>query len=314
MMEQVTIIIPNYNGKEYLEKCLKSVFGKTTVPVEVIVVDNHSKDRIFESMQVLYPQAEFIRLDKNYGFSRAVNEGIKRAKTQYVLLLNNDTEIESGFVEELLQRIRSDEKIFSVEAKMLQLHNRKKIDSAGTFYNALGWARARGKDKSANHYTKSCETFAACAGAAIYRKSLVEKLGYFDEDYFAYLEDVDIGYRARIAGYRNYYEPQAVVYHAGSGTSGSRYNSFKVRISARNNVYLIYKNMPTVQIILNSPFLIAGFGIKAGFFLCKGYGKEYLQGLKEGMKMCRKHRKPTFDLKNLCNYINIQMKLWKVKI
>jgi len=139
-MKQVTIIIPNYNGKEYLEKCLNSVFGKTTIPVEVIVVDNHSQEGSVEKAKSAYPQVEYVLLDKNYGFSRAVNEGIKRARTPYVLLLNNDTEIEEGFAESLLRRIESDDRIFSVEAKMIQYHDREKIDSAGTFYNLLGWA------------------------------------------------------------------------------------------------------------------------------------------------------------------------------
>ena len=110
-----------------------------------------------------------------------------------------------------------------------------------------------------------------CGGAAIYRKKIMEKIGYFDEEHFAYLEDTDIGYRARIYGYENWYAPDAVVYHVGSGTSGSRYNHFKTRYSSRNNIYLIYKNMPLLQIILNLPFLVAGFLIK--FLFTKRNGK-----------------------------------------
>lgn len=287
-MKQVTIIIPNYNGKEYLNKCLKSVFGKTTIPVEVIVVDNHSQDGSIEAAKISYPQVLYVLLDKNYGFSKAVNEGIKRTKTPYVILLNNDTEIKEGFVEALLKRIKIDNRIFSVEAKMIQYHNKDRIDSAGTFYNILGWARARGKDKEVSRYQKACYTFAACAGAAIYRKSMFEKIGIFDENYFAYLEDIDIGYRARKHGYINVYEPKAQVYHVGSAASGFRYNEFKVRISARNNIYLIHKNMPWMQKIMQSPFLAAGFFIKTMFFVKKGFGKSYLQGLKEGFELCKR--------------------------
>ena len=149
-MKQVTIIIPNYNGKKYLMRCLQTVFANTEIPVDVIVVDNHSQDGSIEEAMQYYPQVQYISLDKNYGFSKAVNEGIVRAATPYVLLLNQDTEIEPGVVEYLLRRIKTDRKIFSVEAKMIQLHDKTKIDSAGTFYNVFGWARARGKDKPAS--------------------------------------------------------------------------------------------------------------------------------------------------------------------
>ena len=109
----------------------------------------------------------------------------------------------------------------------------------------------------------------------MYRKDYLERTGLFDEAHFAYLEDVDLGYRARIAGFYNVMEPAAVVYHAGSGFSGSRYNAFKISHSSRNNVYLIYKNMPLFQLVLNAPFLLAGFGIKILFFARKGFGGIY---------------------------------------
>ena len=314
MIHDITVVIPNYNGEKYLCNCLKALKERTSFSTDIIVVDNGSTDNSIKLAKAAYPEIQYVMLEKNYGFSKAVNEGIKQAKTAYVILLNNDTEVREGFVEELFYAISVQKKAFSVEAKMLSLSNPEKIDSAGTFYNGFGWARARGKGKDASGYQEACETFAACAGAAIYRKSLLERLGYFDENYFAYLEDIDVGYRARLSGYRNYYEPKAKVLHAGSGTSGSRYNSFKVRISARNNVYLIYKNMPLGQIVVNSPLLLAGFVVKMGFFLCKGYGKEYFEGLKEGFSMCREKEKLPFDLRKIRNYINIQMKLWKVKI
>ena len=147
--------------------------------------------------------------------------------------------------------------------------------------------------------------------AAIYRKKIMEKIGYFDEEHFAYLEDTDIGYRARIYGYENWYAPDAVVYHVGSGTSGSRYNHFKTRYSSRNNIYLIYKNMPLLQIILNLPFLAAGFLIKFLFFALKGMGKEYLAGIKNGFSISMNHRKVPFSVKHLPNYCKIQLELWE---
>ncbi|MCP1101359.1 GT2 family glycosyltransferase [Aequitasia blattaphilus] len=309
-MKEVTIVIPNYNGIKFLNHCLSSIQEKNTLDVDVIIVDNASEDGSIQEARREYPHYEYILLDKNYGFSRAVNEGIKRAKTPYVLLLNNDTEIEYGFVEELLSSIKKNDKVFSVEALMIQYNNRNKVDSAGTFYNAMGWAYARGRDKDVENYRTEINTFAACAGAAIYRREVFKKIGLFDESFFAYLEDIDVGYRGRIAGYKNKVEPKARVYHIGSGSSGSRYNLFKIGYSSRNNIYLIYKNMPTLQIILNLPFLLIGFGIKYVFFVKKGFGKEYFKGLISGFKYSYKVRKTKVRKENIKNYILIQMELW----
>ena len=309
-MCEVTIVIPNYNGEKYLVSCLKALYDNTEEDIQVIVVDNGSADQAIVEAKALYPQVRYILLDRNYGFCKAVNIGIRASDTEYVLLLNNDTEIEKGFVESLLRTIKRNQNIFSVEAKMIQYRNRNLLDSAGTYYNALGWAFARGRDTSAERYDTCCRTFAACAGAALYRKKIFDEIGYFDEKHFAYLEDIDVGYRARIYGYINIYEPKAHVVHIGSASTGSRYNEFKVKYSGRNNIYLIYKNMPLVQIVLNLPFLATGFFIKIIFFYRKGLGRSYLEGLKEGFAVCQKSNKVIYDKAHFLNYLKIQMELW----
>ena len=162
---------------------------------------------------------------------------------------------------------------FACSAKLISYQERDKIDDAGNYYNMLGWAFARGKGKPVSEFETSDRIFAACAGAAIYRREFLEKTGLFDEEHFAYLEDTDIGYRARLLGYENWYEPSAKVYHVGSGTSGSRYNLFKIRYSSRNNIYLIYKNMPVLQILLNLPALYPRFFGKTGLFCIEGIRK-----------------------------------------
>ena len=168
-----------------------------------------------------------------------------------------------------------------------------------------------GKDKDINHYDKEQKIFAACAGAAIYRKKIFDRIGYFDEEHFAYLEDLDIGYRARIFGYENWYAPKAKVYHVGSGTSGSRYNQFKIRYSSRNNIYLIYKNMPFFQIVLNLPFPACRIrGQRSCFLRLKGFGREYLAGIKNGFQISRKNRKVKFSMRNFPRYIQLQVELW----
>lgn len=309
-MAELTVIIPNYNGIMYIEKCLDSLYAQTMKDFEIIVVDNDSADKSADLIEEKYPQVQLVRLDSNYGFSRAVNEGIKRSRTPYVLLLNNDTETDPGMLQAFLDAISGDEKIFSVAAKMISMDNREILDGAGDFYCALGWAFARGKGKSAKRHEKACNVFAACAGAAIYRKSILDEIGYFDEYHFAYLEDVDMGYRAKIMGYKNVYCPKAIVYHKGSASSGSRHNDFKVRLSARNNVYLVFKNMPLLQLLLNLPLLLIGFGIKAVYFILKGYGRAYLSGIKRGYLLCQEGRHIAFDKRNFKNYVVIQLEIW----
>lgn len=305
----VTVVIPNYNGMAYIEACLKALL-KDAPEAEILVVDNASSDGSRELVEEKFPAVRVLALDKNYGFSRAVNEGIRASSRPYVILLNNDTEVLPGFTENLAEVLREDESVFSASAKLISLSDPEKIDDAGNFYCALGWAFARGKDKSVAYYEEQDEIFSACAGAAVYRKRLFDEIGLFDEAHFAYLEDVDVGWRARIAGYRNVYAPKAKVLHAGSGSSGSRYNEFKIRLSSRNNVYLLWKNMPFLQIVLNLPFLLPGFLLKQLFFIKKGYGKLYAKGLLEGLRMCRGGRKVKFSCKNLSSYVKIQIELW----
>ena len=307
---EVSVVIPNFNGIAFLDSVLASLEGQTLSNFEVILVDNGSTDGSCSFVTANYPWVHLIELSENFGFCGAVNAGIRAAKAPYVLLLNNDTEVKEDFVEEMLAAIRRHKNAFSCGARMVQYHDRDRLDDVGNYYCALGWSFARGRGKDIHAYETEDKIFSACAGAAIYRKKIVEKIGYFDEEHFAYLEDTDIGYRARIYGYENWYAPKAIVYHVGSGTSGSRYNQFKTRYSSRNNIYLIYKNMPLLQIILNLPFLAVGFLIKFLFFAIKGMGKEYAAGIKNGFSISMKNKKVPFQIKHLPNYCKIQLELW----
>lgn len=306
---KATIVIPNYNGKHFMQPCLQSLKNQTSSDFEILVVDNHSTDGSLEYMQEHYPEIRVISLDKNYGFSRAVNEGIRNSKTPYVILLNNDTTVDKYYVEAMITAIERSPRIFSVSSKMIQMYHPDFIDSAGDLYTVVGWGVCRGTGRSVSNYTKADQIFTACAGAAIYRKSVFDEIGYFDESHFAYLEDIDIGYRAKIFGYINMYCPKALVYHVGSGTSGSKYNSFKVKLSARNSIWLLYKNMPVLQIILNCIPLAAGYFVKTMFFYKIGFGNDYLDGLKEGFSKYKSCTKVPFYFKNLKNYIQIEKDL-----
>lgn len=313
---KITIVIPNYNGIKYLKPCMDALQGQLGETAEVLVVDNGSSDGSTELMREQYPEIKLLELGENTGFCHAVNVGIQASATPYVILLNNDTEVKPGFVSALLEVMERPENtdVFSAGAMMIDMHRPELLDDAGDRLNALGWAFARGKGKAVQKYEKPAEVFAACGGAAIYRKSVFEQIGCFDELHFAYLEDMDIGYRARVYGYRNVYEPGAKVLHAGSASSGSRYNEFKTKLVSANNVYMIWKNMPIVQILLNLPFLMLGFFIKILFFLKRGMGGLYVKGCLRGWRRCftlegRKHKVP-FQWKHFGNYVKIQWQLW----
>ena len=255
---KVTIIIPNYNGKHFMEPCLASLNEQTCRDFKILIVDNASTDGSLEYMEQTYPDIEVLALDSNYGFSRAVND---------------------------------------------------LIDSAGDLYTLMGWGVCRGAGRPVSNYTEDDTVFTACAGAAIYRRSVFDEIGFFDESHFAYLEDIDVGYRAMIYGYKNRFCASALVYHVGSGTSGSKYNTFKVKLSARNSVWLNYKNMPLLQLILNFIPLLLGYLVKYLFFCKIGFGTDYKNGIKEGIHGLSKCRKVPFRMEHLGSYIRIEFAL-----
>lgn len=306
-MKKVTVIIPNYNGLDFMETCIRALRNQTSDDFDILVVDNGSGDGSVEWLKAEGIPAIF--LDCNTGFSGAVNTGIRAAATPYVILLNNDTEADPRYVEKLLQTMDASPSVFSVSPMMVQMHDRDKIDDAGDMYSVLGWAYQRGVGREARRYRKPCHIFSACAGAAIYRRAVFDEIGLFDEMHFAYLEDLDVGYRAKIAGYYNRYCPEAVVSHVGSGTSGSKYNSFKVRLAARNNIYLNYKNMPAVQLAVNALPIAVGMLVKYRFFKKLGFASDYLDGVREGFKTARQCRKVAYRSENLMNYLAIEWEL-----
>lgn len=347
--KQVTVVIPNYNGKEYLKGCLDSLLKGSEVP-RILVVDNGSSDGSAEMMRDNYPDVQVMALGSNTGFCHAVNAGIRAAKTRFVLLLNNDIVVDRDCVKCLYEAILQNAGAFSVQAKMLSMKDPGVIDDAGDYYSAMGWAFARGKAKNAEFYERPEKIFSACAGAAIYRRKVFEKIGYFDERHFCYLEDVDVGYRARIYGFENLYDPRAIVWHAGSASSGAIHNPFKEEMTSGNNMYLLYKNMPVFQYALNLPLICLGREIKRAYFVRKGLGDSYRKGLQRGKVLCnraksydndRKNgtliskrslreeaslngredldkvnplylgRKVPFQKKHIPNYIRIQFELWK---
>lgn len=308
----VSVIIPNYNGLKYLKNCLNSLKNENKLFLEIIIVENGSNDGSAEYLNKLKDQSiKVIYNKKNLGFAKAVNQGINESNSEYVCLLNNDVEIANNFFSNLLNCIENDSKIFSVSSKMLQHDNRNLIDDAGDEYNLFAWSKKIANGKPSNTHNDSKEVFSSCAGAAMYRKAIFKEIGYFDENFFAYLEDIDISYRALINGYKNMYCPEAICYHVGSASSGSKHNEFKTSLSPRNNIWVVYKNMPWPQILINIGFLFFGFLIKQLYFYKKGLGRTYYNSLKEGIKGRKKVKKVKYKNKNLKNYLKIEWLLFK---
>jgi len=319
-MTQVTIVIPNYNGIKFLKACMDALRGQVDAPAfEVLVVDNGSTDGSVEYLESTYPQVRLLKLATNTGFCHAVNEGIRQSQSPYVLLLNNDTKADPSFVKYLYEAISAPtaKKVFSVSACMVMWQDETKVDGAGDYYTVLGWSLARGKGQNVEKYDRCVRIFSACGGAAIYKREVLDQIGLFDEAHFAYLEDLDLGYRAKSAGYENLYEPKARVIHYGSATSGSRYNAWKIELAAANSVYVIVKNMPFLQWLFNTPFLLLGKLVKWVFFCRKGYGRAYAKGIWKGIvkSFCKQGRKQIvwFSPRRMGHYFRIQVELfWNV--
>ncbi len=315
-MQKTTVIIPNYNGIKFIRGCLEALLAQDVPPSDyhVIVVDNGSTDGSRQLIEEAFPGVTLIALPGNTGFCHAVNVGIRAAKTPYVILLNNDTKVHPRFVGALCGALEARGEAFSVSARMRMWDRPELMDDAGDRYCALGWAYARGKGQPASRYDAPAEIFSACGGAAIYRKRVLEEIGLFDEAHFAYLEDLDMGWRARIQGYRSYYEPGAEVVHYGSASTGSRYNARKTKLAAANSIYVIAKNMPPAQWIWNLPFLLPGFLVKFLFFCKKRMGILYLKGIREGFGKALseegRRAKVPFRWNNLGNYLSIQGQLY----
>jgi len=309
----VSVIIPNYNGENFIANCLDSLMIQSFSEfghMEIIVVDDCSTD---SSVNIIKSYKNVVLLENsvNSGFDKSVNQGILASRGKYCLLLNNDVVADPDFVRYLYLHIDDNLRVFSVSSKMVRFYERDKLDDTGDFYNILGWGYKRGDGHSVDSHNKATAIFSTCAGAGIYRRSVLDEIGLFDEAFFAYMEDVDISYRGLINGYKNRYEPKAICYHIGSATTaeGQKYSPFKVQISARNNIYVAYKNMPFIQLLINSPFLLLGFLIKYGLFIRRGYGRDYAAGIKEGLENHKKITKVPFQFKNLGHYFFVEAQL-----
>lgn len=252
---RISVVVVNWNGIAYLGDCLQALCEQTRLPDEVIVVDNASTDGSAELVAERFPGVRLVRSGANLGFAAGCNLGIRASGGDYVATLNPDALPDPAWLEALAAAMDEDDGLGACASLMLFADRPDTIDSAGIALDLLGiaWDRLGGEPVSTG--LEQCEVFGACGGAALYRRRMLEQMGGFDEDFFMYLEDVDLAWRAQAAGWRCLYVPAARVYHAHSASLGEG-SSLKNYLKARNKVWLIAKNYPWPQVARWAPLIL----------------------------------------------------------
>ena len=248
-MIPLSIVIPTFNGRRHLERCLPSVVRHAPWGTQILVVDDASTDDTAAWVCRHFPGVELVALAENRGFVGAVNEGIRRARGDVVELLNNDTEVCPGWAEPCL-RWFTDPTVGSVAPLVLRMDEPHVIDSAGMGYHACGWAYNRGLNRPlGSEYESPCEVFGASGSAGFYRRAALEKTGPLLPELGAYFEDTDLAFRLRWAGFRCVYEPAGRVLHQGSATYGQA-SPRVTRLIARNEELVFWMNLPLSALLL----------------------------------------------------------------
>lgn len=256
---RVAIIIINWNGRQHLAACLPSLAGQSYRDFEIILVDNGSTDDSLAWVRSHFPQIRILENPSNQGFAAPNNQAIRASQGEFVVLLNNDTVADPAWLATLVAVADHDPAIGMVASKMLLAERPGTIDSAGIALDrsGLAWGIAAGQPDLPAPPGTVVDVFGASGGAALYRRSMLDEIGLFDEEFFAYLEDVDLAWRAQWAGWRAVYAADAVVYHHHSATS-NRVPHFKSRLLGRNKLWLLAKNYPFPQLLWYLP-LIASY-------------------------------------------------------
>jgi len=248
VFDKTSVIIVNWNGGLFLERCLAVLMEQTVKPHEIILLDNASSD---ESLEIArrFPSVRLIALDRNTGFAQGNNLAIQAAsnETEWIALINPDAFAEPRWLAALLEAGASNPGFDVFGSKLVSAGDSSVLDGAGDAYHVSGlvWRMGHGSPVPISAENER-EVFSPCAAAALYRRSALCKIGGFDEDYFCYVEDVDLGFRLRLEGYRCLYVPQSVAHHVGSGTTGGQHSDFAIYHGHRNLVWTFVKDMPGI--------------------------------------------------------------------
>jgi len=238
----VSVVIPNWNGAHFLPGCLDSLRRQDYAPLEILVADNASSDGSRDLLNERYPDVTLLALPENRGFTGACNAGMAAARGEIIVLLNNDTEVDPGWVSAIVDTFARHPEAGLVASKMLLFDRRDHFHTAGDLFRVDGRLFNRGVwERDEGQYDQEEYVFSACGGSAAYRRAMLDEIGLLDDDFFFSCEDMDLAWRAQLAGYRCVYQPAAVVYHRLAATGGGVTASYH---DGRNMIWLLVKNYP----------------------------------------------------------------------
>jgi GT2 family glycosyltransferase len=276
----ISIVIPNYNGAACLEACLQPLLRQTYSRMEILVVDNASRDPSIEVVRRVAREARILPLPGNSGFAAAVNHGVAAANGEWIAVLNNDTEAAPDWLAQCAAAIGRHPDASFLACRILDYRRRDRIYSAGDCFLRAGIGYRRGQDRpDGEEYRRETRIFSACGCAALFRTGALKAAHGFDGEFFAYLEDVELGLRMQAAGAQGYYVPDAVVYHIGGATSGGEFAPMVVRLRTRNAILLILQGLPGRILWRCLPMILAAQLVWLGRVLVHRRFLSYLLGL-----------------------------------
>jgi len=282
--KKVSVVVVNWNGKRFLEDCLGSLSRQTYANREIILVDNGSTDSSVSYVREKFPDVKIIELRENTGFTGGNSAGLKAADGDFVALVNNDTRADERWLENLVQPMRKDPRV-GICASKLVVADTESIDSAGDGMTSAGVGFNRGHGADLNTYSSLEPVFAACAAGAVYRCKMIDEIGFLDEDFFLYDEDVDLCFRAQLAGWKCVFVPDAIVHHKGNATA-VRLSDTHVYYHSRNLEFVWIKNMPA-GLMLRFAHHKLFQEIGSFCYLCLRHGKwaPYFRAKRDAVKM-----------------------------
>ena len=259
----VAIVILSWNGKKFLEQFMPSVLASEYSPLEIYVADNASTDDTIQFMEKMYPLVHLIRIPKNEGFAKGYNIALKQIVADYFILLNQDVEVTRNWIKPVIQLMQRDETIAACQPKLLSYNEKNKFEHAGAaggYIDRFGYAFCRGRifddtETDEGQYDSTEEIFWASGAALFIKGDLFKRFKGFDPDFFAHMEEIDLCWRLKRAGYKIMYVPESVVYHVGGG-SLSKDNPYKTYLNFRNNLFMLFKNLELPDLIWKFPVRI----------------------------------------------------------
>jgi GT2 family glycosyltransferase len=266
----ISVVVLNWNGIKVLNQCLSSLRTQTYTPLEIIVVDNASTDNSVDFIRERFRDVKLVVNEKNLGFGGGNNVGIRASEGRYIMMLNNDTRLDPHCIEELRRGIEENDRYGACASKILLEYEDNLIDAAGIVVCPDGLSIGRGRLEKGDRYNDEVEVFFASDCACLYRREMLEDIGLYDEDFFAYADETDMGWRAQLAGWKCIYNPKAVVYHFHSASAGT-YSPFKAYLVERNRIWVAIKNFPFPLLVFGQFYTFWRYMLQAyGAFSGKG--------------------------------------------